>query len=120
MFQPGFGMNGGGGQNQGGDAQGGNQVDAGPWVWYMETPIVSRIYLTAAVLTTAACALDVVSPFSLYFNLSLITQGQVWRLFTNFVYFGSFNLDFLFHMYFLVSRMGNFPEEAMRLQWAGR
>ena len=72
-------------------------------VWYMETPVVSRVYLTAAVLTTAACALDLVSPFSLYFNLSLVKQGQVWRLFTNFVYFGSFSLDFLFHMYFLVS-----------------
>jgi Derlin-2/3 len=73
-----------------------------PQVWYMEMPVVSRVYLTASVMTTAACALDLVSPFNLYFNLSLVRQGQVWRLFTNFMYFGSFSLDFLFHMYFLV------------------
>lgn len=64
-------------------------------------PVVSRLYLTAAVLATAACALDIVSPFHLYFNLGLIKQGQLWRLVTNFVYFGSFSLDFVFHMYFL-------------------
>ncbi len=67
----------------------------------MEMPVVSRVYLTAAVLATAACALELVSPFHLYFNLGLIKQGQVWRLVTNFVYFGHFSLDFVFHMYFL-------------------
>lgn len=71
-------------------------------VWYMEMPVVSRMYLTASVLTTAACALDLISPFHLYFNLSLVREGQVWRLFTNFLYFGNLSLDFLFHMYFLV------------------
>lgn len=64
---------------------------------------MSRLYLTASFLTTAACALDLISPFSLYFNLSLILhKGQVWRLVTNFLFFGLFSLDFLFHMYFLV------------------
>lgn len=52
---------------------------------------------------TAACALDLISPFSLYFNFGLIVyKGQVWRLVTNFLFFGLFSLDFLFHMYFLV------------------
>ncbi|TFJ87237.1 hypothetical protein NSK_001569 [Nannochloropsis salina CCMP1776] len=77
-------------------------AEMGPWVWYMEMPVVSRMYLTASVLTTAACALDLISPFHLYFNLSLVREGQVWRLFTNFLYFGNLSLDFLFHMYFLV------------------
>lgn len=46
---------------------------------------------------------DLVSPFSLYFNFKLIFyRGQVWRLITNFLFFGTFSLDFLFHMYFLV------------------
>ena len=71
--------------------------------WYMEIPVVSRMYLTGAFLTTAACAVDVISPFSLYFNWSLIFhQGQVWRLFTSYLFFGAFSIDFLFHMYFLV------------------
>ena len=49
-----------------------------PLEWYTEIPIISRIYLTGAFLTTAACALDLISPFSLYFNFNLIVyKGQV-------------------------------------------
>lgn len=78
-------------------------MNADLWTWYLEIPIVSRSYLTAAFLTTAACALDIVSPFSLYFNFGLIVyKGQIWRVLTNFLFFGVFSLDFLFHMYFLV------------------
>ena len=73
-----------------------------PWSWYTEIPVVSRVYLTASFVTTAACALDLVSPFALYYNFSLIFhKGQLWRLATNFFFFGMFSLDFLFHMYFL-------------------
>jgi Derlin-2/3 len=74
-----------------------------PWSWYTEIPVVSRVYLTASFVTTAACALDLVSPFALYYNFSLIFhKGQLWRLATNFFFFGMFSLDFLFHLYFLV------------------
>ncbi|ETV69259.1 hypothetical protein H257_14897 [Aphanomyces astaci] len=79
-----------------------------PLEWYYEIPIISRLYLTGAFLTTVACALELISPFSLYFNFNLIFyRGQVWRLVTNFLFFGLFSLDFIFHMYFLVrySRM---------------
>ena len=110
-----------------------------PLEWYYDIPIVSRLYLTSSFLTTTACALDLVSPFSLYFNFNLIFfKGQVrhdnhslsllaailtiiiiencslvciydwvlmwyqvWRLVTNFLFFGLFSLDFLFHMYFV-------------------
>lgn len=70
--------------------------------WYMEIPPISRYYLTGAFLTTAACAVDIVSPFSLYFNWELVLGGQVWRLLTSYLFFGVFSIDFLFHMYFLV------------------
>jgi Der1-like family len=69
----------------------------------MEIPVVSRVYLTGAFLTTAACAVDIVSPFSLYYNWELVFgQGQIWRLVTSYLFFGVFSIDFLFHMYFLV------------------
>merc|ERR1719352_1388557 len=71
--------------------------------WYMEIPLISRLYLTGAFLTTAACAVDIISPFSLYFNWDLVvSHGQVWRVFTSYLFFGVFSIDFLFHMYFLV------------------
>lgn len=80
-----------------------NVNPADPWRWYCEIPVVSRVYLTASIITTSACALDIVSPFSLYFHFKLIfVKGQVWRIFSNFFFFGLFSLDFLFHMYFLI------------------
>ncbi|KAG7401140.1 Derlin-2 [Phytophthora boehmeriae] len=80
-----------------------------PLEWYYEIPVVSRLYLTGSFLTTTACALDLVSPFSLYFNFNLIFfKGQVWRLVTNFLFFGLFSLDFLFHMYFVLLEEGSF------------
>jgi hypothetical protein len=70
---------------------------------YREIPPVSRLYLTGAFLTTLACAFDLVSPFSLYFNWELVFgKGQIWRLLTSYLFFGVFSFDFLFHMYFLV------------------
>eukprot|EP00549_Striatella_unipunctata_P003712 CAMPEP_0118686370 /NCGR_PEP_ID=MMETSP0800-20121206/7773_1 /TAXON_ID=210618 ORGANISM="Striatella unipunctata, Strain CCMP2910" /NCGR_SAMPLE_ID=MMETSP0800 /ASSEMBLY_ACC=CAM_ASM_000638 /LENGTH=111 /DNA_ID=CAMNT_0006583403 /DNA_START=189 /DNA_END=524 /DNA_ORIENTATION=+ len=61
--------------------------------WYMEIPVVSRTYFTGAFLTTAACAVDIISPFSLYFNWSLIfKEGQVWRLVTTYLFFGMFSI----------------------------
>ena len=78
-------------------------VGPGLMAWYMDIPLVSRLYLTGAFLSTAACAVDIITPFSLYFNWTLVMQGQVWRLITAYLYFGLFSVDFLFHMYFLVS-----------------
>ena len=74
-----------------------------PLAVYLEIPVVTRVYLTASVLVTIGCSLELISPFTLYFNVNLIvTKGQVWRLFSNFLFFGSASLDFLFHMFFLV------------------
>jgi len=70
--------------------------------WYKQMPVITRSYLTLSFLTTASCALEIISPFSVYFNARLIFRKlQVWRLFTNFFFFGHMGLDFLFHMFFL-------------------
>jgi Derlin-2/3 len=69
---------------------------------YRKIPLVTRVYATSCVLVTAACALELVSPFSLYFSTKLILKGQVWRLISNFMFFGSkFSLDYGFHLFFL-------------------
>jgi len=67
---------------------------------FYEIPIVTRIYTTACVCTTLAVHLDLVSPFQLYFNPTLILQGQVWRLITTFLFFGTIGFSFLFNMIF--------------------
>jgi Derlin-2/3 len=71
--------------------------------WYFELPIITRIYATGAVLTTLLCQLNVISPFHLYFSFrQIVYNKQYWRLFTNFFFFGSFGLDFIFYIFFLV------------------
>lgn len=69
----------------------------------LQLPVITRSYVTLSVLTTAGCALEVhatampwklavqiITPFSVYFNTKLIFQQlQIWRLLTNFLYFGS-------------------------------
>lgn len=73
------------------------------WGWYREIPIISRCYLTAAVGVTIACYLDIVSPLSLYYNYDLVFhKGQYWRILTSFLFYGTFSLDFVFHMYFVM------------------
>lgn len=45
--------------------------------------------------------LDIVSPFQLYFNPTLIVlHYQVWRLITTFLFFGTIGFNFLFNMTF--------------------
>lgn len=93
---------------------------------YQEVPIVTRVFTTACVWwdfikftwciwtfhnsllwissstfsTTCAVHLDLISPFQLYFNPNLILQGQVWRLLTTFLFFGTVGFSFLFNMIF--------------------
>ena len=40
--------------------------------WYLEIPPVTRVYLTGSVLITVGCSLELISPFTLYFNVQLI------------------------------------------------
>jgi hypothetical protein len=46
--------------------------------WYFEIPVVTRAYFTLSLLLTAACALEVLSPLSLYLNPQLVyKKGEV-------------------------------------------
>lgn len=77
-----------------------------PLQWYTSIPVVSRTYLTGAVLLALATSADLVRPLSLYYSPSLVfSKGEVWRIVTNFLYFGDIGIDFVFHMYFLVSAL---------------
>ncbi|XP_065324371.1 derlin-2-like isoform X2 [Gordionus sp. m RMFG-2023] len=67
---------------------------------YFEVPIISRTYTTACFLTTLA-HLDLITPFQLYFNPALIfKEFEIWRLITNFLFFGIFGFNFLFNIIF--------------------
>ncbi|KAK9838623.1 hypothetical protein WJX74_000011 [Apatococcus lobatus] len=83
--------------------------------WYKQLPIVTRFYVTASFVITAACSLDVIEPKSIYFNPRLIFQHmELWRLLTNFCFFGALGLDFLFHMFFLIKYSKALEEGSFR------
>lgn len=68
---------------------------------YMQMPVVTRTYATACVVTTLAVQLELITPFQLYFNPELIFQRyQLWRLITNFLFFGTIGFNFFFNMIF--------------------
>eukprot|EP00729_Bicosta_minor_P006703 gene6703-29951_t len=70
---------------------------------YYQMPVITRSYMTACFFTTLACQLEVIAPLNLYFNWKQVVEdGQFWRMLTNFLYFGNFGIDYLFHMFFLV------------------
>ena len=78
-----------------------DRVDVLDWYWSM--PVVTRLYFTGCCAVTLLCALDLITPFDVYYNWHAVAQrGQVWRVVTNFLFFGNFGIDFLFHMYFIV------------------
>ncbi|KAK9064196.1 hypothetical protein SSX86_015576 [Deinandra increscens subsp. villosa] len=83
--------------------------------WYKQMPVITRSYLTAAIVTTIGCSLEIISPYNLYLNPNLvIKQYQIWRLFTNFLYFRKMDLDFLFHMFFLARYCKLLEENSFR------
>jgi Derlin-2/3 len=87
--------------------------------WYYDVPPVTRTYVSLCFLTTCACALEIITPLTLYFNARAIcTRMQVWRLATNFLYFGPFGLDFVFHMFFLVRYSRLLEEGSFRMRTA--
>ena len=89
---------------------------------YFLIPFVTRTYTTMCVFTTIAVVslynivcvtctfiifsclqqLDIITPFQLYFNPALIFKHyQLWRLVTNFLFFGPIGFNFLFNMIFM-------------------
>nr|XP_045220323.1 derlin-3 isoform X2 [Macaca fascicularis] len=68
---------------------------------FLQVPAVTRAYTAACVLTTAA-VLELLSPFQLYFNPHLVFRKfQVWRLVTNFLFFGPLGFSFFFNILFV-------------------
>ena len=57
------------------------------FAWYNEIPIVSRVYLTAAIGMSTACFMDFISPLTLYFNYDLIVhKQQIWRIVSSLIF----------------------------------
>ena len=79
---------------------------ASPEEWDRSLPKITRGYLTAALVTTVSVQLELVTPYLIYLDFdALIGKLEIWRLATNFLFFGKFGLPFVFSLFFLV-RLG--------------
>ncbi|CAM8893604.1 unnamed protein product [Rhodiola kirilowii] len=83
--------------------------------WFKQVPIVTRCYLTATVLTTIVCSLEIVTPLTLYLNLKLVFGDfQLRRLITNCLYLGNLDLNLLVRLYYMANYCQTLEEKAFR------
>jgi len=94
-----------------------------PEDWYRSLPKITRGYATTALLTTVAVQLQFISPALLWLtppmvaDFSAVTQKiELWRLVTNFCFFGPFGLAFVFGLFFLL----RFGKELEMKRFEGR
>ncbi|KAF9013274.1 Der1-like protein [Cyathus striatus] len=76
--------------------------------WIRQIPPITRGWLALCVATSLAIQCQLVTPLQLYFSFkSAFVNVQPWRAVTNFFYFGSISVDFVFHLFFFMrySRM---------------
>lgn len=87
--------------------------------WYYDVPIVTRLWTTAAVITSVLVQCEVVTPLQLFFSVSSVWgKRQYWRLLTTFIYFGPLSLDFMFHLFFMSRYSRSLEESSFRGQTA--
>lgn len=79
-----------------------------------QQPPVTRGFILSSVALASLCSLEIISPYSLYLNWQLIFGGEIWRLLTSFLFFGSFSIPFFWNMYVLVFYCSSLEEMAFR------
>jgi len=75
-----------------------------PEEWFKNLPKITKAYLVMAVGTTALCMFGTIAPIQIYLDFDLIFKKyEIWRLLTNFLFFGKFSMKFMFQMFILAS-----------------
>jgi len=74
-----------------------------PEEWYRSLPPITRGYMTASFAATVLTQMEFISPYLIHLDFDALTgKFELWRLVTNFCFFGKFGLPFVFSMFFLV------------------
>eukprot|EP00477_Mikrocytos_mackini_P000818 GAHX01000876.1.p1 GENE.GAHX01000876.1~~GAHX01000876.1.p1 ORF type:complete len:212 (+),score=12.73 GAHX01000876.1:35-670(+) len=76
-------------------------------------PPFTRVYIAGIIATTGLCSIEYVSPYDLYYTPSqVLKEKEIWRILTTFLFFGQqFNLNFIFHLYFVYNYLSGFEKE---------
>ena len=78
-------------------------ADQGPEEWYRNLPPITRGYMTACFAATVFAQMELVPPTLIYLDMDLVlSKLELWRLLTNFCFFGTFSMPFVFSMFFLI------------------
>lgn len=79
-----------------------------PEQWYGSMPVLTKVYFTVALAATILATFNMLNPYYLYLDFDLVTRKfQLWRLITNFCFFGKFSMPFIFKMFLLTRSMMN-------------
>lgn len=81
-----------------------NQVGQGDSIseWYAAIPFVTKILVTSTVFLAGIVSFGLVQPVDIVMDWGMIIKRfQVWRLFTSFVFAGTFSFNFLMHIFVL-------------------
>jgi len=83
-----------------------------PEEWYKNLPPVTKVYWTVAVVTTILSSIGAMNAMWLYLDFDLVFKKfQIWRLLTNFIFFGNFSMPFIFQVVLLVRYVGMLEEK---------
>ena len=63
---------------------------------------MTKVYWTVAVVTTILSSIGAMNAMWLYLDFDLVFKKfQIWRLLTNFIFFGNFSMPFIFQVVLL-------------------
>jgi Derlin-2/3 len=75
---------------------------ATPEEFFRNLPPVTRAWFVVAFMTTVLVETGFLDLFKLAFLPEAILKGEIWRLFTPFIFFGKFSFPFVMNLFFLV------------------
>jgi Derlin-2/3 len=82
-----------------------------PEQWFKNLTPIAKTWLSLAVIATAGTGFGLIPIEYIYFSVPLVLRKfQIWRLITNFLYFGKFSIGWFFQM-FILSRYTQLLEE---------
>lgn len=79
--------------------------------WILTIPLITRAWFLAIITTSILSTLGIVSKTNLVFIPNKILSGEIWRLFTSFLYFGDLSIELILNLWFII-RSYRFLEES--------
>ena len=76
--------------------------------WFKQFPVFTRTFTSLVFFTSLLSTYGILNPYHLVLVFEKVFKLQIWRLFTTFIYAGTFNPSFLFTMmmaYFTANRV---------------